>query len=131
MNKKQITEYINKYKIVFIGEIHGVNIIYDIVYNIILNTQLDNDIFCVELPLQAEKILNDYLSGYIKKEELFKSSYLIDALNDNRLNINTLNFYSNIYKLGFVFKCLEDYSFSSSEKDKSMAVTFKNILKNY
>src|SRR3989338_2471029 len=126
MKKEQIKRLIEKYKYIFIGEIHGTkkitNVVFDIVKQILKKNKI---IFCLELPQQAEEILYVYLRAKINKKELFASKYLQNAISDSRINDDILLMYERLYGVGVVLKCLENYDFENVEyRDKEMAKRF-------
>ncbi len=131
----EMINLINKIKqsrYLFIGEIHGTKEIpkktTDIVKELAINKKI---IFCVELPKQLEKELNNFLDNKISKKELFSSMYLKDALYDNRINEDIILMYKELKKSKVKIICLEEYNLDKIEKrDEEMAKNFKEIIKN-
>ena len=131
MKKEQIKRLIEKYKYIFIGEIHGTkkipNVVFDIVRQILKKNKI---IFCLELPQQAEEVLYAYLRANINKKELLASKYLQDAIFDSRINDDILLLYEKLNMAGVELKCLENYEIENvNYRDQEMAKKFLNIVK--
>ena len=131
MEKEQVTDLIEKHKYVFIGEIHGTKEIpkktFELIKPAIKNKK---NIFCLELPKQAEKELYKYLNKKISKEDLFKCNFLHDAVFDKRFDEDRLAIYEKLHKNGVILRCLENYDIEDiNKRDEEMAKSFLEIIK--
>src|SRR3989344_8699808 len=133
MKVEDMKKIIKNYEYIFIGEIHGTKEIPEKVEQL-LNKILDNEkiIFCLELPKQAEKYLQNYFNNIINNNELFSYEILADAIKDNRLNSHIIKLCKKLFEAGHIIKCLENCDNENPyERDKEMASTFLEIINNY
>src|SRR3989344_2614767 len=128
---KQVIDLIEKHKYIFIGEIHGTKEIPEKIFELIKPAiKNKKNIFCLELPKQAEKELYKYLNKKIIKEELFKCNFLQGAVFDKRLDEDRLAIYEKLHKNGVILRCLENYDIEDiNKRDEEMAKSFLEIIK--
>ncbi|HIH26307.1 hypothetical protein J4476_03520 [Candidatus Woesearchaeota archaeon] len=132
MKIDNIKKLINDNRIIFLGDVHGNKSIPETIFNLIKDFK--KSVFAIELPKQPSGDIIDYFENKLSKEELFQNKYLKDALNDNRLNANTLDLYKKLYDFGFKLEFLEDYEnklFNGKTKDKFIAEELKILLEKY
>ena len=131
MKEEEIKKLIKKHKYVFIGEIHGTKEIPIKVFELLKDAINGKKVFfCLEIPKEANTKLYNYLEGSIRRNKLFSSVYLKDALNDSRINSYLLHMYRKLYTMGGTFMGLENYNNeNTSNKDEWMAYELLDIIK--